>query len=42
MMVRNDSADLHLYRFNGKTGWDTVGKVGNGWNFSHYFVGNWI
>jgi hypothetical protein len=43
MIVRNDAGDLLLYPFRNGTfkGHGGGAKVGNGFHFTHYFVGNW-
>lgn len=43
LVVRNSNGDLLLYPFNNGTFYGQGGgkRVGNGWNFTHYFVGRW-
>ena len=42
LIVRNDAGELSLYPFRNGTFVGTGQKVGHGFNFTHYFVGNWV
>ncbi|MBU7048099.1 MAG: hypothetical protein HXS54_16820, partial [Theionarchaea archaeon] len=39
-VVRDSSGNMWLYQFTNET-FSAPVKVGNGWNFENYFVGNW-
>jgi hypothetical protein len=41
LVVRNSYGDLLLFPFENGT-FGSSYQVGHGWNFTHYFVGNWI
>lgn len=43
LIVRNSNGDLLLYPFKNGTFYNAGGgtKVGNGFNFTNYFPGNW-
>ena len=44
LVIRNTQGDLLLYPFKSETFYNQGGgkKVGNNFNFTHYFVGNWL